>query len=124
MALFAAPAFVVSSRLVLCCLITYCAAAWSAPCVHAFVCLCALSPTGMRELWATGWMQQSVRMVAAAFLTEYLNLPWTAGAAWFHDCLVSLTTQRVRLLHHSVCSTCTALPGLLGLEGFFCRFLY
>lgn len=42
----------------------------------------------MRELWATGWMQQSVRMVAAAFLTEYLHLPWSEGAAWFHDCLV------------------------------------
>jgi len=42
----------------------------------------------MRELWLTGWMQQSVRMVAAAFLTEYLNLPWVEGARWFHDTLV------------------------------------
>lgn len=47
-----------------------------------------LPPPGMRELWATGWMQQSVRMVAATFLTEYLSLPWSAGAAWFHDTLV------------------------------------
>jgi deoxyribodipyrimidine photolyase len=55
------------------------------------LCLAAVrtpAAAGMRELWATGWMQQSVRMVAAAFLTEYLNLPWTAGAAWFHDCLI------------------------------------
>lgn len=42
----------------------------------------------MRQLWATGWLQQSVRMVVACFLVEYLQLPWTAGAAWFHDTLV------------------------------------
>jgi deoxyribodipyrimidine photolyase len=34
----------------------------------------------MRELWQTGWMQQSVRMVAACCLTEYMNLPWQEGA--------------------------------------------
>ena len=39
-----------------------------------------LVDAGMRQLWATGWMQQSVRMVAAAFLTEYLNLNWLHGA--------------------------------------------
>jgi hypothetical protein len=33
----------------------------------------------MRELWATGWMQQSVRMVCAAFLVEYLSLHWVHG---------------------------------------------
>ena len=44
--------------------------------------------SGMRELWQTGWQQQSVRMVCAAFLTEYLNLPWQEGARWFHDTLV------------------------------------
>ena len=37
----------------------------------------------MRELWATGWMQQSVRMVAAAFLTEYLGINWVEGALCF-----------------------------------------
>lgn len=50
--------------------------------------LCCVRTAGMRELWQTGWMQQSIRMVAAAFLTEYLNLSWTEGAAWFHDTLV------------------------------------
>lgn len=48
----------------------------------------ALLPAGMRQLWATGWLQQSVRMVVACFLVEYLRLPWTTGAAWFHDTLV------------------------------------
>jgi deoxyribodipyrimidine photolyase len=33
----------------------------------------------MRELWSTGWMQQSVRMVCALFLTEYLNIHWVEG---------------------------------------------
>jgi deoxyribodipyrimidine photo-lyase len=42
----------------------------------------------MRQLWQTGWMQQSVRMVCAAFLTEYLNMHWAEGARWFHDTLV------------------------------------
>eukprot|EP00741_Cyanophora_paradoxa_P003703 tig00000093_g3599.t1 len=47
-----------------------------------------LVDAGMRELWRTGWMHQNVRMVAAAFLTEYLNIDWREGAAWFDDCLV------------------------------------
>jgi deoxyribodipyrimidine photo-lyase len=43
---------------------------------------------GMRELYATGWMTQSVRMVVASFLTEYLRINWTKGADWFHYTLV------------------------------------
>ncbi len=46
-----------------------------------------LVDAGMRELWQTGWMQQNARMCCALFLTEYLNLPWTKGAEWFHDTL-------------------------------------
>ncbi len=37
-----------------------------------------LVDAGMRQLWATGWMQQSVRMVCAAFLTEYLSISWVS----------------------------------------------
>ena len=43
---------------------------------------------GMRCLYATGWMHQSVRMVCAAFLVEYLGISWVEGARWFHDTLV------------------------------------
>jgi deoxyribodipyrimidine photolyase len=43
---------------------------------------------GMRCLWATGWMHQSVRMVTASFLVEYLGISWVEGARWFHDTLV------------------------------------
>jgi len=43
---------------------------------------------GMRQLWATGWMHNRVRMVVASFLVKHLLLPWQAGEAWFWDCLV------------------------------------
>jgi deoxyribodipyrimidine photo-lyase len=42
---------------------------------------------GMRQLWATGWMHNRVRMIAASFLVKDLLLPWTEGAAWFSDTL-------------------------------------
>jgi deoxyribodipyrimidine photo-lyase len=47
-----------------------------------------LVDAGMRELWATGWMHNRVRMVAASFLVKHLLLPWQAGARWFWDTLV------------------------------------
>ncbi len=43
---------------------------------------------GMRELWATGWMHNRVRMIAASFLVKHLLIPWQKGEAWFWDTLV------------------------------------
>lgn len=43
---------------------------------------------GMRELWATGWMHNRVRMVVASFLTKNLRYHWLHGARWFWDTLV------------------------------------
>ncbi len=43
---------------------------------------------GMRQLWATGWMHNRVRMVVASFLVKHLLLPWRNGARWFWDTLV------------------------------------
>lgn len=43
---------------------------------------------GMRELWATGWMHNRVRMVVASFLVKDLLIPWQEGAKWFWDTLV------------------------------------
>lgn len=43
---------------------------------------------GMRELWATGWMHNRVRMIVASFLTKNLLIPWQEGEAWFWDTLV------------------------------------
>jgi deoxyribodipyrimidine photo-lyase len=47
-----------------------------------------LVDAGMRELWATGFMHNRVRMVAASFLVKHLLLPWQEGARWFWDTLV------------------------------------
>ncbi len=43
---------------------------------------------GMRELWATGWMHNRVRMIVASFLVKDLLLPWQWGERWFWDTLV------------------------------------
>lgn len=43
---------------------------------------------GMRQLWATGWMHNRVRMIVASFLVKHLRLPWNRGAEWFWDTLV------------------------------------
>jgi len=47
-----------------------------------------LVDAGMRQLWATGWMHNRVRMVVASFLTKNLLIPWQEGARWFWDTLV------------------------------------
>ena len=43
---------------------------------------------GMRELWATGWMHNRVRMIAASFLVKHLLIDWRRGERWFWDTLV------------------------------------
>ena len=43
---------------------------------------------GMRQLWATGWMHNRVRMIAASFLVKHLLIDWRAGSRWFWDTLV------------------------------------
>lgn len=43
---------------------------------------------GMRELWATGWMHNRVRMIAASFLVKHLLIDWRRGQHWYWDTLV------------------------------------
>jgi deoxyribodipyrimidine photo-lyase len=43
---------------------------------------------GMRQLWATGWMHNRVRMIAASFLVKHLLIYWRRGWDWFWDTLV------------------------------------
>jgi deoxyribodipyrimidine photo-lyase len=43
---------------------------------------------GMRQLWATGWMHNRVRMITASFLIKHLLIDWRAGEQWFWDTLV------------------------------------
>jgi deoxyribodipyrimidine photo-lyase len=43
---------------------------------------------GMRQLAATGWMHNRVRMIVASFLVKDLHLDWTRGARLFMELLV------------------------------------
>jgi deoxyribodipyrimidine photo-lyase len=43
---------------------------------------------GMRQLLATGWMHNRVRMIAASFLIKHLLVDWRVGERWFWDRLV------------------------------------
>lgn len=47
-----------------------------------------LVDAGMRQLAATGWMHNRVRMTTASFLTKHLHLPWQWGTRHFLDQLV------------------------------------
>lgn len=42
-----------------------------------------LVDAGMRELMATGYMHNRVRMITASFLTKHLLINWRLGEAWF-----------------------------------------
>lgn len=42
-----------------------------------------LVDAGMRQLLATGWMHNRVRMVCASFLTKDLLIPWQTGERFF-----------------------------------------
>ncbi len=43
---------------------------------------------GMRQLIATGWMHNRLRMIVASFLVKDLHLEWTVGAKHFMDHLI------------------------------------
>ena len=43
---------------------------------------------GMRQMLATGWMHNRVRMIVASFLVKDLHLPWQWGAKFFMQQLV------------------------------------
>ena len=40
---------------------------------------------GMRQLLATGWMHNRMRMIVASFLIKDLHLEWQDGASWFEQ---------------------------------------
>lgn len=43
---------------------------------------------GMRQLNATGWMHNRLRMIAASFLTKHLLIDWRRGALYFEQHLI------------------------------------
>jgi len=47
-----------------------------------------LVDAGMRQLWATGWMHNRLRMVVASFLAKHLLIDWRQGQRWFWETLV------------------------------------
>jgi deoxyribodipyrimidine photo-lyase len=47
-----------------------------------------LVDAGMRQLLATGWMHNRVRMVTASFLVKHLHTRWQVGAKHFLDHLI------------------------------------
>ena len=47
-----------------------------------------LVDAGMRELNATGYMHNRVRMVVASFLTKHLLIDWRWGEAYFAEKLL------------------------------------
>lgn len=47
-----------------------------------------LVDAGMRQLLATGWMHNRVRMVTASFLVKDLHVHWTHGARFFYEHLL------------------------------------
>ncbi len=49
-----------------------------------------LVDAAMRELWATGYMHNRMRMVAASFLIKHLRIDWRKGQDWFWDTLVDV----------------------------------
>ncbi len=47
-----------------------------------------LVDAGMRELHATGWMHNRVRMIVASWLCKHMRVHWSVGADWFREMLV------------------------------------
>jgi len=66
---------------------------------------------GMRQLWATGWMHNRVRMIAASFLVKHLLIDWRRGAAWFWDTLVDADLANNALNWQWIAGTGTASQG-------------
>ncbi|KAF3796365.1 Cryptochrome-2 [Nymphaea thermarum] len=47
-----------------------------------------LVDAGMRELWATGWIHNRIRVTVSSFCVKFLQLPWTWGMKYFWDTLL------------------------------------
>ncbi|CAM0885098.1 unnamed protein product [Alopecurus aequalis] len=47
-----------------------------------------LVDAGMRELWATGWTHNRIRVIVSSFAVKFLLIPWTWGMKYFWDVLL------------------------------------
>ncbi|XP_062232688.1 cryptochrome-1-like isoform X2 [Phragmites australis] len=47
-----------------------------------------LVDAGMRELWATGWTHNRIRVIVSSFAVKFLQIPWVWGMKYFWDVLL------------------------------------
>ncbi|EPS70987.1 cryptochrome 2, partial [Genlisea aurea] len=47
-----------------------------------------LVDAGMRELWATGWVHNRIRVIVSSFCVKFLLIPWQWGMKYFWDTLL------------------------------------
>ncbi|KAJ1423996.1 Rossmann-like alpha/beta/alpha sandwich fold [Sesbania bispinosa] len=47
-----------------------------------------LVDAGMRELWATGWIHNKIRVIVSSFAVKMLLIPWKWGMKYFWDTLL------------------------------------
>lgn len=47
-----------------------------------------LVDAGMRELWASGWLHNQIRVIVSSFCVKFLQLPWRWGMKYFWDTLL------------------------------------
>eukprot|EP00271_Cylindrocystis_brebissonii_P013550 TRINITY_DN3346_c0_g3_i1.p1 TRINITY_DN3346_c0_g3~~TRINITY_DN3346_c0_g3_i1.p1 ORF type:complete len:1094 (-),score=136.89 TRINITY_DN3346_c0_g3_i1:888-3734(-) len=52
-----------------------------------------LVDAGMRELWATGWLHNRIRVIVASFSVKFLRLPWRWGMKYFWDTLIDADVE-------------------------------
>ena len=64
-----------------------------------------LVDAGMRELWATGWLHDRIRVVVASFFVKVLQLPWRWGMKYFWDTLLDADLESDALGWQYITST-------------------
>ncbi|PPD77907.1 hypothetical protein GOBAR_DD25165 [Gossypium barbadense] len=64
-----------------------------------------LVDAGMRELWATGWLHDRIRVVVSSFFVKVLQLPWRWGMKYFWDTLLDADLESDALGWQYISST-------------------
>ncbi|GJN34729.1 hypothetical protein PR202_gb23420 [Eleusine coracana subsp. coracana] len=52
-----------------------------------------LVDAGMRELWATGWIHNRIRVIVSSFAVKFLQIPWIWGMKYFWDVLLDANLE-------------------------------
>ncbi|KAK4478195.1 hypothetical protein RD792_017478 [Penstemon davidsonii] len=70
-----------------------------------------LVDAGMRELWATGWIHNRIRVIVSSFFVKFLLLPWQWGMKYFWDTLLDADLESDIL-------GCLSLQFVIQIQGF------